>query len=219
MRCVPSSVTSSESIVGSATRYPAIAFQDLRRSALSPLWVGEWSARLPLPLPSEVGEALATYLCDGRPRCSTRCVFVRGRHAVLGAEQARQRAALIIARVKAGEVPAPCRSPRNSPATRRLPTWRGAISKTMSRIAANPGPRGPPAAWSTAISCRRSARRAPTAMASPVVAAGVRHGDGPPQAGDDAVGQTWPSKDTVLLPRQPPSAADVALPGRCDPSP
>ena len=30
-----------------------------------------------------------------------------GRHGVLGAEQARQRAALIIARVKAGEEPAP----------------------------------------------------------------------------------------------------------------
>jgi integrase/recombinase XerD len=32
-----------------------------------------------LPLPDEVGQALANYLRDGRPSCSTRCVFVRHR--------------------------------------------------------------------------------------------------------------------------------------------
>ncbi|MGZ8172893.1 tyrosine-type recombinase/integrase [Methylobacter sp.] len=32
-----------------------------------------------LPLPYEVGQAIANYLCDGRPSCSTRCVFVRHR--------------------------------------------------------------------------------------------------------------------------------------------
>jgi len=30
-----------------------------------------------LPLPHDVGEALATYLCHGRPRCSSRRVFIR----------------------------------------------------------------------------------------------------------------------------------------------
>ncbi|NQY66008.1 MAG: tyrosine-type recombinase/integrase [Alteromonadaceae bacterium] len=30
-----------------------------------------------LPLPHEVGQAIANYLCDGRPNCSTRYVFVR----------------------------------------------------------------------------------------------------------------------------------------------
>lgn len=32
-----------------------------------------------LPLPYEVGQAIANYLRDGRPSCSTRCVFVRHR--------------------------------------------------------------------------------------------------------------------------------------------
>lgn len=30
-----------------------------------------------LPLPQDVGEALATYICHGRPRCSSRKVFIR----------------------------------------------------------------------------------------------------------------------------------------------
>ena len=38
---------------------------------------GKGQRREPLPLPRDVGEALAIYLCDGRPRCSTRRVFVR----------------------------------------------------------------------------------------------------------------------------------------------
>jgi site-specific recombinase XerD len=37
-----------------------------------------------LPLPKDVGEALASYLCHGRPRCSTRRVFVRMRAPVRG---------------------------------------------------------------------------------------------------------------------------------------
>jgi site-specific recombinase XerD len=37
-----------------------------------------------LPLPKDVGEALARYLCQGRPRCSTRRVFVRMRAPVRG---------------------------------------------------------------------------------------------------------------------------------------
>lgn len=37
-----------------------------------------------LPLPKDVGEALARYLCQGRPRCSTRRVFVRMRAPLCG---------------------------------------------------------------------------------------------------------------------------------------
>ena len=37
-----------------------------------------------LPLPKDVGEALARYLRDGRPRCSTRRVFVRMRAPLHG---------------------------------------------------------------------------------------------------------------------------------------
>lgn len=38
----------------------------------------------PLPLPTDVGEALATYLSSGRPRCSSRRVFVRDRAPLTG---------------------------------------------------------------------------------------------------------------------------------------
>ena len=44
------------------------------------------------------------YVVQARGPAGPKRVAV-GRHGVLGAEQARQRAALIIARVKAGEVP------------------------------------------------------------------------------------------------------------------
>ncbi len=37
-----------------------------------------------LPLPKDVGEALTKYLCQGRPRCSTRRVFVRTRAPLRG---------------------------------------------------------------------------------------------------------------------------------------
>jgi site-specific recombinase XerD len=37
-----------------------------------------------LPLPHEVGQAIANYLCDGRPSCSTRHVFVRLRAPLRG---------------------------------------------------------------------------------------------------------------------------------------
>jgi site-specific recombinase XerD len=47
---------------------------------------GKGSIRSQLPLPSDVGEALATYLRRDRPRCATRRVFVRARapHRGLG---------------------------------------------------------------------------------------------------------------------------------------
>jgi site-specific recombinase XerD len=37
-----------------------------------------------LPLPKDVGEALARYLCQGRPRCSTRRVFIRMKAPLCG---------------------------------------------------------------------------------------------------------------------------------------
>jgi site-specific recombinase XerD len=38
----------------------------------------------PLPLPADVGEALAAYLRNGRPRCSSRRVFIRDRAPLTG---------------------------------------------------------------------------------------------------------------------------------------
>ena len=40
---------------------------------------GKGQRREPLPLPHEVGEALAAYLQDGRPSCATRRLFMRSR--------------------------------------------------------------------------------------------------------------------------------------------
>ena len=45
---------------------------------------GKGQRRQPLPLSREVGEALVSYLCDGRPRWSTRRVFVRIRAPHVG---------------------------------------------------------------------------------------------------------------------------------------
>jgi len=39
--------------------------------------LGKNSNRVRLPLLQDVGEAISTYLCNGRPKCSTRYVFVR----------------------------------------------------------------------------------------------------------------------------------------------
>jgi site-specific recombinase XerD len=45
---------------------------------------GKGGASVPLPLPSDVGEALAAYLRSGRPRCSSRRVFIRDRAPLTG---------------------------------------------------------------------------------------------------------------------------------------
>jgi site-specific recombinase XerD len=45
---------------------------------------GKGSRLAQLPLPVDVGDALASYLRDGRPKCTTRCVFVRSRAPYLG---------------------------------------------------------------------------------------------------------------------------------------
>ena len=57
----------------------AMTLDDLDWNAGVVFVSGKSQRREPLPLPREVGEALATYLRDGRPRCSTRRVFVRAR--------------------------------------------------------------------------------------------------------------------------------------------
>lgn len=45
---------------------------------------GKGSRLAQLPLPIDVGEALVSYLRDGRPACTTRCVFVRSCAPYLG---------------------------------------------------------------------------------------------------------------------------------------
>lgn len=45
---------------------------------------GKGGGSTPLPLPADVGRALATYLRDGRRRCSSRRVFLRERAPLTG---------------------------------------------------------------------------------------------------------------------------------------
>jgi site-specific recombinase XerD len=45
---------------------------------------GKGPRRAQLPIPQDVGAALVTYLCNGRPRCSTRRLFVRARAPRVG---------------------------------------------------------------------------------------------------------------------------------------
>ena len=95
---------------------------------------------------------------DGPDRPNKPRRITVGRHPVLSAEQARQRTALIIARVKAGEDPVPLPLPAKyagGPTVADLAN--GAISKSMSLSAASRRRSGRPAASSTATSCRRSA--------------------------------------------------------------
>ena len=62
----------------------AMTLDDLDWNAGVVFVSGKSQRREPLPLPREVGEALAGYLCDGRPRWSTRRVFVRTRAPYCG---------------------------------------------------------------------------------------------------------------------------------------
>ena len=45
---------------------------------------GKSGRRIELPLPKEVGEAIAEYLQNGRPRCTSRRVFLRGKAPIRG---------------------------------------------------------------------------------------------------------------------------------------
>jgi site-specific recombinase XerD len=95
---------------------------------------GKGSVRSRLPLPCDVGEAVATYLRRDRPRCATRRVFVRARapHRGLGHRRA---CADPDAREAGSLTPlsAPISSPSGGPAgTRRRPTQ----TRTAAQIAA-----------------------------------------------------------------------------------
>ena len=78
-----------------------------------------------------------------------------GRHPLIGAEQARQRAALIITRIKAGEDPVPL------PLAAKFaggPTVTDLARRYLEEHVVRCKPKtARTAAWSTAISCRRSA--------------------------------------------------------------
>lgn len=83
---------------------------------------GKGSRRDRLPLPVDVGEALAAYLCDGRPRVENRALFLRVR-APIGAMSASN-VTVIVRRacVRVGIAPAGAHRLRHSAATAMLRT-------------------------------------------------------------------------------------------------
>lgn len=60
-----------------ASEVVAMRFDDIDWAAGTFIVRGKGSRREPMPLPEDVGQALADYLCDGRPACASRRVFVR----------------------------------------------------------------------------------------------------------------------------------------------
>jgi site-specific recombinase XerD len=61
---------------------------------------GKGGQSVPLPLASDVGEALATYLRADRPRCSTRRVFIRHRAPLIGLGNSSTVSALVMRALK-----------------------------------------------------------------------------------------------------------------------
>jgi len=60
-----------------ATEVVGMRLDDIDWAAGTFIVRGKGSRREPMPLPEDVGQALADYLCDGRPTCASRRVFVR----------------------------------------------------------------------------------------------------------------------------------------------
>ncbi len=82
---------------------------------------GNQSSQLPLPV--DVGEALATYLRDGRPACDTRRVFVRTRAPITGFASAVAIDSIVRRALKRAALNPPCKGAhllRHSLATRML---------------------------------------------------------------------------------------------------
>jgi site-specific recombinase XerD len=62
----------------------ALNLEDLDWEAGQMTVRGKGGRSTPMPLPADVGEAIAAYLRHGRPRCSSRRVFIRARAPLVG---------------------------------------------------------------------------------------------------------------------------------------
>lgn len=84
---------------------------------------GKGSQTSQLPLPVDVGEALATYLRDGRPVCDTRRIFVRMRAPIVGFASSVAIDSIVRRALKRAALNPPCKGAhllRHSLATRML---------------------------------------------------------------------------------------------------
>jgi site-specific recombinase XerD len=68
---------------------------------------GKDGRRSGLPLPAEVGKAIAAYLRHGRPRCASRRVFLRLKAPVQGFQGASGVGSIVRHRLKRARIPAP----------------------------------------------------------------------------------------------------------------
>lgn len=84
---------------------------------------GKGSQTSRLPLPVDVGEALATYLHDGRPICASRRIFVRARAPIVGFASSVAIDSIVRRALKRAALNPPCKGAhllRHSLATRML---------------------------------------------------------------------------------------------------
>src|SRR5215831_8603409 len=78
-----------------------ITFQRTVTTPLTPcLSPGVQSSSSLLPLPADVGEALARYLRNGRPRCSSRRVFIRAHAPLTGITSSATISTLVMCALK-----------------------------------------------------------------------------------------------------------------------
>src|SRR3972149_3978500 len=67
-----------------ASEIVALTLEDINWEAGLLKVSGKRGAECPLPIPVEVGEAIATYLQEGRPHSTSRCVFLRCKAPIRG---------------------------------------------------------------------------------------------------------------------------------------
>jgi site-specific recombinase XerD len=86
----------------------ALTLDDINWNAAELTIEGKGSRRAKLPLPHDVGEALARYLKQGRPPCSSRRVFIRLRAPLQGFANSIAISTLVARALKRAGVESPC---------------------------------------------------------------------------------------------------------------
>jgi site-specific recombinase XerD len=86
----------------------ALTLDDINWNAAELTIQGKGPRRAKLPLPHDVGEALALYLKQGRPSCSSRRVFIRLRAPIQGFANSIAISTLVARALKRAGVESPC---------------------------------------------------------------------------------------------------------------
>jgi site-specific recombinase XerD len=86
----------------------ALTLDDINWNAAEITIEGKGPRRAKLPLPHDVGEALALYLKEGRPPCNSRRVFIRSRAPLQGFANSIAISTLVARALKKAGVESPC---------------------------------------------------------------------------------------------------------------